>query len=462
MQNNYYLIKQLVPNLKAEIIGAKLTDCFSQNKDELVIKFAKTNLELYTIIAHLNPQFTCLAFPDAHRKAKKNAATIFSQLKLLEVVDIKSYLNERAFTICFENNYSLLFKLYGQQSNLVLLENNVVVSIFRSSLKNDYLIDLDKLARPIVQSKEAIMSALPDIKSVYPTLDRQTRGLLEADITHLEREDAYKHIHDFIAKLENPEAFYIIKDDKRIKFSLIATPQQYAEYSSPVEALTQFFRLYLKDNKFLSERNRLMKDFQQQLNKTKAYIKKTKRKKEEIGNKTSYREMADLLMANLHVVEPNTSSVELVDFYTGENIKVKLNSRLSAQKNAEKYYNKGKNVAIEINKLADTLSTKERLLEKLSHNLETLANAQVISDLDRFIKKSKKEESTKSTPFKEFDIDGFTVYVGNNAKQNDLLTLKFAKKEDLFFHAKDVSGSHVILKQISGKHIGSARIETTA
>ena len=59
-------------------------------------------------------------------------------------------------------------------------------------------------------------------------------------------------------------------------------------------------------------------------------------------------------------------------------------------------------------------------------------------------------------------LNGYTVLVGNNAKQNDLLTLKFAKKDDLFFHAKDVSGSHVILKQISGKKVPNTTLEKTA
>jgi predicted ribosome quality control (RQC) complex YloA/Tae2 family protein len=54
------------------------------------------------------------------------------------------------------------------------------------------------------------------------------------------------------------------------------------------------------------------------------------------------------------------------------------------------------------------------------------------------------------------------VLVGNNARQNDLLTLKFAKKEDLFFHAKDVTGSHVILKQVSGRSIPKTTLEKTA
>lgn len=462
MQNNYYLIRQLVPSLKDQLIGASLADCFSQNKDELIIQLIKSNAQEFAIIAHLDPQFPCLAFPNEYRKAKKNSATIFGELKHLQVLDIEGFLNERAFVIHFENNYSLLFKLFGPQSNLVLYENKKVKNIFRNRLQNDYKLDINDLNRPINQSKSAIMEVLPELKTIYPTLTRLARTSLEEKIANLDNNQAYNKVQEFISILENPLAYFIIKDEDQIKFSLLPSDNSIAQYTSPIEALTQFFRLYLKTDKYSSTRNSLLKEFEQKIKKTRAYIEKTKSKKDDLGNKTSHREIADLIMANLHLIEPNTSSVELLNFYTDEDLKVKLNPRMSAQRNAEKYYNKAKNVEIEIKALSESISTKELLLDELEQNIKTVHNATEMSDLQSFLKKNKKKESKKGTPFKQLEIDGFTVLVGNNARQNDLLTLKFAKKEDLFFHAKDVSGSHVILKQISGKSIPKSTLEKTA
>jgi predicted ribosome quality control (RQC) complex YloA/Tae2 family protein len=462
VQNSYYLIRQLVPRLKESLVGASLADCFSQNKDELVIQFVDDKLEEFTIIAHLTPQFTCLAFPKEYHKARKNAATIFSPLKQLKVIDVEGFVNERAFVIHFESNFSLLFKLFGHQSNIVLYENNKVVSIFKSRLKNDYNIDLKSLNRPIDQTKEAIIAVLPQLKLVYPTLNRRTRDLLEEEINNLDANKAYEKVRDFINKLENPAAYYITKDDAQIKFNLLPSSNVVAQYTSPIEALNQFFRLFLKTGKYSTTRQSLLKEFEQKISKTKAYVAKTNRKKNDLGNKTSHREIADLIMASLHLIEPNSSSVELFNFYTNEQIAIKLNPRLSAQLNAEKYYNKAKNIEIEIKKLREAIASKELLLGKLKQSIKIVSRATEMSDLQDFLNKNKKKETTKSTPFKQFEIDGFTVLVGNNAKQNDLLTLKYAKKEDLFFHAKDVSGSHVILKQISGKSIPSSTLEKTA
>ena len=451
-----------MPYLKDCLVGATTIDCFSQNKNELIIQLANNNSEEFTIIAHLNPQFTCLAFPKDYRKARKNAATIFSPLMQLKVIDVKGFTNERAFIVHFQNNYSLLFKLFGHQSNLVLYKNNRVINIFRSNLKKDYDINLNSLERPIDQSKKAIIAALPQLNTVYPTLNKRVRGLLEKEIANLNSNQAYEKVQDFITKIENPSAYYINKEDDQVKFSLQPSAHAVAEYSSPIEALSYFFGLYHKTHKYSTTRQTLLREFEQKISKTRAYIEKTNFKKAELGNKTSHRDMADLIMANLHLIEPNKASVELLNFYTNEKIVVKLNPRMSAQHNAEKFYNKAKNVEIEIKKLTEAIATKERLLDTLNQNTKTVGNASDMSDLKEFLKKEKRKDSAKSTPFKEFDIDGFIVLVGNNAKQNDLLTLKYAKKEDLFFHAKDVSGSHVILKQVSGKNISNNTLEKTA
>jgi predicted ribosome quality control (RQC) complex YloA/Tae2 family protein len=462
VQNSYFLLKQLVPELKEHLLGASIEDCFSQHRDELVLQFAKSATQEFTVIAHLNPQFTCLAFPQEYQKAKKNTATIFSRLYHLKVIDIKNYAYERAFSIEFENNYSMLFKLFGQQSNVVIYENGSAKDLFRNNLKKDYALDLNTLSRQIDKNKAVFMSNFPNLEFIFPYLEKSVRIILEKEIVGLSAEKAYEKVSSFISELEHPKAFYIVEKNDQVRFTLIQEGQTLAEYKSPMEALSYFFRIRLKTDSFTARRRGLLKEFKRNVTKTTSYLLKAKHKKEELGNKSSHRDIADLIMANLHLIETDTASIELPDFYTNESITIKLNPRITAQKNAEKYYHKAKNVGTEIRKLAETIAVKEQLLIALDKDLLTIQNATEIADLQAFIKTAKKEKSVKKIPFKQFDIDGFTVLVGNNARQNDLLTLKFAKKEDLFFHAKDVTGSHVILKQVSGRSIPKTTLEKTA
>ena len=203
----------------------------------------------------------------------------------MKVLDVQGFENERAFVIHFENSYSLLFKMFGQQSNLLLFQNESVKDIFRSTLHSDRAINLNSLDRAIEQSKEAILEVIPKLGSVYPTLNRQTRNFLENEIADLPIEQAYLEVSEFITKLEYPSAYFIYDDDGRIKFGLTPSENVIAEYSNCLEALTEFFKLFLKTNSYSVLRGRLLNEFEKNLVKSTAYISKTKSKLEYLATK---------------------------------------------------------------------------------------------------------------------------------------------------------------------------------
>lgn len=461
MHNNYYLIRQLVPELKGILTGATLADSFSQNKDELILQFALPGNGEFNIIAHLDPQFTCLSFPKEYHKAKKNTAQIFKGLLNRKIQSIEGFENERAFAIHFDLENTLLFKLFGNQSNAILFSKGDTIEIFRSSIKSDFEINLETLNRPIVQSETAIENNLSNLRSVYPTLDKNSFNVLGERIAMLNPNEAVGEVKSFIKQLENPKAYYINNIDGKLKLSLTPNSELISEFESPIDALNDFFKQYIRTHKHQSGQQSLLKELQRQLSKTKTYISKTRKKKEKLSNDSSYKEIADILMANLHLIEPHMTAIELENFYTNSKINIKLNPKLNGQINAEKYYNKSKNLGIEIDKLSEILKSKEQQVTKLEDDIEKVQHSTSARDLQKFSKdnKSKPEEAL---PFKVFLVDGFTILVGKNAKNNDLLTLKHAKKNDLFFHAKDVSGSHVILKEQSGKAIPNSVLEKTA
>ena len=462
MHNNYYLIRQLVPYLGNILISTRISHCFSQNKNELILQFEDPKNKYYNIIAHFNPGFSCLAFPEEIQKARKNVAPIFTEINGSKVLSVTKFENERAFLIDFDNSYSLLFKLFGRQSNLILLKNEKPISIFKNNLKNDIKINLNKLDRKIEQHEEAIIKGLKDIKMVFPTLSKTMINTLQEKIIGKDEETAVKTVQSYITALEKPKDYFIIKDAGIIKFSLLAENDPLAKFSSPLEGLTYFFKLHLKEEAFRLKRTLVKRELEVKMKRTLAYVRKAMDKKDDLTNNIKYRKMADLIMANMHHIKPNSSSIEVDSFNTSEKIIIKLNNKLSAQDNAEKYYRKAKNVGIETKKLSETISKKESALNELREELEKLEKAESVSALDAFKRKNHKNKKEASLPFKQFKIDGYTVLVGNNAKQNDLLTLKTAKKDDLFLHAKDVAGSHVILKQLSGQAFPKFIIEKAA
>jgi predicted ribosome quality control (RQC) complex YloA/Tae2 family protein len=172
-------------------------------------------------------------------------------------------------------------------------------------------------------------------------------------------------------------------------------------------------------------------------------------------------------MANLHLKIMNQPLTTFFDFYENKEIEVKLKPDQTLQKNAENYYRKSKNQKLETDNVAKNLASKETLILELKKHLQFVDQEQDLKLLRNYVKQNKlgsnpASEQKPEFPFLTFEVENFMIWVGKNSQNNDLLTLKYAHKEDLWLHAKDVPGSHVIIKYQSGKTFPKAVIEKAA
>jgi predicted ribosome quality control (RQC) complex YloA/Tae2 family protein len=155
-------------------------------------------------------------------------------------------------------------------------------------------------------------------------------------------------------------------------------------------------------------------------------------------------------MANLHELQIGLSKAELFDFYRNQNIVIKLKKDLNPQQNAAEYYRKSKNQNIEIDLLYKRLEEIQQKLIDTDKQIEKVLAATSSKDLKEGKSNLPIDKATES-PFKNFSFEGFTILVGKNAENNDKLTLKYANKNDMWLHAKDVTGSHVVIRYRQGK-----------
>ena len=177
-------------------------------------------------------------------------------------------------------------------------------------------------------------------------------------------------------------------------------------------------------------------------------------------NKDKYKIYGDLLMANLYNIKNGQSSVEVIDYYKEDSptVKIPLSPQLSPSQNAQKYYkryNKAKNAEIEA---AKQIENAKNDLEYLESTLAAIETSDTESDLNAiraeliaegYLNRKfnpKKQKQNASKPMHFVSSDGFDIYVGKNNTQNDYLTLKFANSSDLWFHTKNIHGSHTIIK----------------
>jgi len=171
-------------------------------------------------------------------------------------------------------------------------------------------------------------------------------------------------------------------------------------------------------------------------------------------------------MANMHLIPSGATQVELPDFNTGIPLKIKLKPMLTPQKNAEQYYRKSKNQGKEIKVLEQYLTTGSHELESLEGHINYIQQCKDHKTLTNYAKGHNlvpnKQTKEKESLFKQFSFHDFKILIGKNAANNDLLTQKFTHKDDLWLHAKDVKGSHVVIKHQDGKPFPAIVIEKAA
>lgn len=452
MHNHYYFLRQLSAQLQEALPGFTLVSCFSQEKDELVIEFNNARRSFF-LKCTLRVEIQCLSFPGTFRRARKNSVDLFTEIVMRKVNGVRQFRNERSFALQFDDGFSLVFKMHGPQANVLLFQGESVVSIFRNHLPADRSLSINSLDREIDWSVpgdpvEWRKRFFTFGKAVWEYLDRS--GFATAA-----SERQWKMIGEVRNELENPR-FYLVESGGKPKLSLLPDKSFTDVFDDPFAAVNTFFVRYVSKAAFDREKAILRSSIESRISQAEAYLAKASKRLEELNEDQHYARWADLVMANLHVLSPGMAEAQLQDFHNPEQlVTVRLKKELSPQKNAEVLYRKAKNQAIEKKKLTEAIALREKdLMEwtKQKQLIQAAQNREELAPLAALSQHREKEKKAISLPYHEHVHLGYTILVGKNAEANDKLTLRHAHKEDLWLHARDVAGSHVVIKHQSGKN----------
>lgn len=178
-------------------------------------------------------------------------------------------------------------------------------------------------------------------------------------------------------------------------------------------------------------------------------------------NREEYKIKGDLLTANIYRMQEGMKEIEADNFYEPGSapMKIALDPSLSPSMNAQRYYKKYNKAKTALVEAAKQIEAARADLDYLESTLYVAENAETIEDIDavkdemaslgyisRRSKQTRRKAKEKSKPMHFVSSDGFDIYVGRNNTQNDYLTLKFANTSDLWFHTKDIHGSHAVIK----------------
>ena len=246
--------------------------------------------------------------------------------------------------------------------------------------------------------------------------------------------------------------------------------QQYANttsrhYPTMSEALTAYYDAVILEAREQAERNALS----QVLDKTKTAIeRKLTQLKQDLANAVQseeYRIKGELLTANLHRVAPGQGTIDVQNYYSPDlaALTIELDPTLSPSDNAQHYFRQYQKAKRGRSVLHQLIADNEAELEVLDYYGLEVDEAQGLEALlairAELVKKGWIRESKKATKqtqsagaFRKYmSPDGFQIYVGRSSTENDLLLRRIASKNDMWLHAKQIHGSHVIVRNPENK-----------
>lgn len=227
-------------------------------------------------------------------------------------------------------------------------------------------------------------------------------------------------------------------------------------YDSLHELLDRFYDARGERERVKQRANDLVKLVQQLLQKYQNKLSKLVDEQAGTEEKENQQLYGELITANIYQLKPGDRQLETVNYYTGENVTIPLNPQKSPAENAQYYYKQYNRMKTRERELTHQITLTEENIAYFENIEQQLSHIQVheIDDIREelaeqgFIKQKKQQKKKKQQKIQlqsYVSTDGDTILVGKNNKQNDFLTNKRAQKSHLWFHTKDIPGSHVVI-----------------
>lgn len=407
---------------------------------------------------------------------------------------------------------NLYVEIMGKHSNIILVmenQNKILDSIKRVPISisrvrqilpgNEYelppeqdkmnplnKINADELLERIKSGKGQVFKSIyTNILGISPLVAKDVClrvGIDKSkDIEQISLEDSKKiadeinRIFDDLAKDKiYPNVVIDEKRDKIIEFSSIRL-KQYEDLTEVrkdtiSQAIEDYYLIKDKKERINQRSSNMKKNISLKLERINHKLEKQAKELKDSEKADEYKVKGELLTAFIYMIKPGMESIKLANFYdNNEEIEIKLKAHFSPSENAQKYfkkYNKLKNATEELTKQIAINEEEAQYLENTLLSIENCENEKELKEIKEELmregyiktyKMPKKNNKPGTNIMKYISSNGNLIMIGKNNKQNDYLTLRLADNEDLWFHTKDIPGSHVLLK-VGGKKFDEKEI----
>jgi len=486
-----FFLHHMVEELRTELLNGRIQKINQPFDQELVLQI-RSNRKSHRLLLSAHPVFGRIQLTKSTFENPAQPSTFIMVLrKYLQgavIESIEQIENDRIVEITVSNKNeigdhiqaTLIIEIMGKHSNILLVDksSHKILEVIKhiGFSQNSYRTLLPgatyiappstEALNPFMVKDEKLFEILQTQELTAKNLQNLFQGLGRDTATELERQllnDKLATFRNFFGQETNP-----CLTDK--SFSCVPFSSKTAEN---FDSLSQLLDIYYKDkaerDRVKQQASELIRRVENELQKNRQKLKKQEKELLATENAEEFRQKGELLTTFLHQVPNDQDQVILENYYTNQPITIALDKALTPNQNAQRYFKRYQKLKEAVKYLTDLIEETKATILYLE-SVETVLNqagldeiAEIREELIQtgFIRRRQREKIQKrQKPEQYLASDGKTIiYVGRNNLQNEELTFKMARKEELWFHAKDIPGSHVV---ISGNLNPTDEVKTDA
>ena len=485
-----FFLHHMTEELRRELLGGRIQKINQPFEQELVLQI-RSNRQSHKLLLSAHSVFGRVQLTDTtfENPAVPNTFIMVMRKYLQGAVieAIQQVENDRILEISVSNKneigdsvaVTLVIEIMGKHSNIILLDKSsgkIIEAIkhvgfsqnsYRTILPGSTYVAPPQTGslNPFTVGDEKLFEILHTedlepkrLQQIFQGLGRDTATELSGCLTA----DKLKTFRAFFASPTQPSL-------TEKSFSALLFSDSKTQMSTLSELLDTFYKDKAERDRVNQQASELIRRVENELEKNRKKLGKQEEELLATENAEEFRQKGELLTTFLHQVPNDQDQVELDNYYTGEKIIISLDKALTPNQNAQRYfkrYQKLKEAVKHLTSLIEETLATILYLESVETALAQASLTEIAEIREEliqtgFIRRRQREKIQKrQKPEKYLATDGQTIIlVGRNNLQNDELTFKMAKKDELWFHAKDIPGSHVV---ITGNLQPSDEVKTDA